>query len=116
MADALESAKTSVKEIKNLGKVETIVFACDAGMGTSAMGATKLRKLLAEAGLESIAVTHCSVDEVPRGSSVVICQKTLVDRVKSSNPGTNVYGISNLVNASEYKDIVDQLAAARAKA
>lgn len=115
MSDALSEAKTAIKEIKDLGKAETIIFACDAGMGTSAMGANKLKKLLAEAKLDFIAVSHCSVDEVPRNASVVICQKTLVDRVKNSNPNSIVYGISNLVNASEYKEIVDELVEARKK-
>lgn len=111
VAESLADAQASMKEMKNLGKVETIVFACDAGMGTSAMGATRLRKLLAEAGLGNIKVTHCAVDEVPRGTSMAICQKSLADRVRASNPGTQVYGISNLVNAGEYQQIVDELVA-----
>ncbi len=113
VSDSLEDAKASVKGMKNLGSVETIVFACDAGMGTSAMGATRLKKLLAEKGMTDIKVEHRSVDDIPRGTSVAICQKNLVDRVKASNPGTLVFGISNLVNASEYQGIVDELAAAR---
>ncbi len=113
-AASLETAKDSVRDMKNLGKIESIAFACDAGMGTSAMGATRLKKLLGESGMTGIQVIHCSVDEVPRGTSVVICQKSLVDRVKSSNPASRVYGISNLVNAGEYREIVDELAAARA--
>jgi len=113
IADSLSDAQTAMNEMKNLGKVESIVFACDAGMGTSAMGATRLRKLLGEAGLGDIKVTHCAVDEVPRGTSVAICQKSLADRVRASNPGTKVFGISNLVNASEYQGIVDELVALR---
>ncbi len=113
VSDSLEGAKATVKDIKDIGKVETIVFACDAGMGTSAMGATRLKKLLTESGLTDIKVEHHSVDEIPRGTSIAICQKNLVERVRASNPGTQVYGISNLVNASEYQSIVDELAAAR---
>ncbi len=108
---SLSTAKVAVTDLKNLGKVETIAFACDAGMGTSAMGATRLKKLLAEAGLASIKVTHCAVNEIPRGVNVVICQKSLADRVRSSNPGTQVFGISNLVSAGEYQEIVDELVA-----
>jgi PTS system mannitol-specific IIC component len=113
IADNLAAAQASVKDLKNLGKVESIVFACDAGMGTSAMGATRLKKLLADAGMGDIKVTHCAVDEVPRGSAVVICQKSLADRVRVSNPGTQVFGISNLVNAGEYQEIVAELLALR---
>lgn len=113
ISESLEDAKSAVKGMKDLGKVETIAFACDAGMGTSAMGATRLRKLLSEAGLTGITVAHYSVDEIPRGTSVAICQKNLVDRVKASHPGMQVFGISNLVNASEYQSIVDEIVSAR---
>ncbi|HBG35536.1 MAG TPA: PTS mannitol transporter subunit IIBC [Treponema sp.] len=113
---ALQDAQTEVKDIKSLGTVETIVFACDAGMGTSAMGATRLKKLLSEVGLGAIEVSHVSVDDIPKKAQIVVCQKTLVDRVKSKNPKAYVFGISNLVNASEYKEIVDQLVEMKKKA
>ena len=89
VSESLEDAKAAVKGMKDLGKVETIAFACDAGMGTSAMGATRLKKLLAEKGMTDIKVEHRSVDDIPRGTSVAICQKNLVDRVKASNPRNN---------------------------
>ncbi len=111
MSESLANAQAAVKDLKNLGTVETIAFACDAGMGTSAMGATRLKKLLAEAGLSEIKVSHCAVNEIPRGVNVVICQKSLVERVRASNAGAQVFGISNLVGAKEYQEIVDELVA-----
>jgi len=111
ITENLASAQAAVKDLKSLGKVETIAFACDAGMGTSAMGATKLRKLLAEAGMAEIKVVHCAVNEIPKGVNVIICQKSLADRVRASSPNAQVFGISNLVSGGEYQEIVDELAA-----
>ncbi len=115
IAENLASAQSTVTDLKSLGKVETIAFACDAGMGTSAMGATKLRKLLAESGMAEIKVVHCAVNEIPKGVNVIICQKSLADRVRASTPGVQVFGISNLVSGGEYQEIVDELAALKEK-
>ncbi|MEA4933949.1 MAG: PTS mannitol transporter subunit IICBA, partial [Lawsonibacter sp.] len=69
-AVAYGNSATAVKTEK---KVEKIVFACDAGMGSSAMGATKLRKKLKAAGLSHIVVEHASVDEIPADANVIVC-------------------------------------------
>ncbi|HKH07454.1 MAG TPA: PTS mannitol transporter subunit IICB, partial [Agromyces sp.] len=37
--------------------IHTIIFACDAGMGSSAMGATVLRNKIKKAGIDSVTVT-----------------------------------------------------------
>jgi PTS system mannitol-specific IIC component len=111
--DMLESAKSSVQNIKDLGKAESIYFACDAGMGTSAMGASKLRKMLKEAGITEIKVEHVAVDAIPSSAQLVICQKSLVDRAKQTCPSAGIFGIGNLVNSEEYKEIVNSIVAAR---
>jgi PTS system mannitol-specific IIC component len=49
----------------NLSNINTIVFACDAGMGSSAMGATKLKKIFQQKRINNIDVIHKSVSEVP---------------------------------------------------
>ncbi|HAH60758.1 MAG TPA: PTS mannitol transporter subunit IIBC [Treponema sp.] len=111
--DALAAAQAQVKDMKNLGTTDSIVFACDAGMGTSAMGASRLKKLLAEAGIVNVKVEHSSIDAIPPTANIVICQKSLADRAKKASPGAQIFAISNLVNAAEYQAIVDQIAAAR---
>ena len=103
--EALEEAKASMKSMKSSGPITQILFACDAGMGSSAMGANKLTKLLKAEGLE-VKVEHCSVDDIPRNAQIVICHRDLAERVKLS--GTKAYSVSvsNLVNAPEYLDVV----------
>src|SRR5690606_19973385 len=51
--------------------VQHIIFACDAGMGSSAMGASLLRKKVKEAGL-NIKVTNMAISNLPQGAKLVI--------------------------------------------
>ena len=103
--DNLENAKASMASLKTSGKITNIVFACDAGMGSSAMGANKITKMLKAEGID-IKVEHCSVDDIPTGAQIIISHKDLMDRVKSSGTKAACFAVSNLVNAPEYKDIV----------
>jgi len=103
--DALETAKASVKSMKASGKITEVLFACDAGMGSSAMGANKLTKLLKAEGME-IKVEHCSVDDIPSSAQLIICHRDLMERVKMSGTKAHCISVTNLVNAPEYKDVV----------
>ena len=108
-AATLDKAKEQVQAIKGLGKVRKIVFACDAGMGSSAMGANRLKKKLKAAGLD-VVVEHSSVDEVPQDAQVVISHVNLADRAKAAAPNARHFNITNFVNAPEYDDLVAELA------
>ena len=65
--------------------IQKIIFACDAGMGSSAMGATKFRNRIKPLNL-GITVTNTSVDNVPGDADVVVCQYILQDRAAQSAP------------------------------
>jgi PTS system mannitol-specific IIC component len=106
--EKLAAAKAQTQSFKNLGKVQKIVFACDAGMGSSAMGANRLRKKLKEAGVE-VEVTHASVDEIPGDVQLVISHANLTERAKAAAPNARHFSITNFVNAPEYDDIVKEL-------
>jgi PTS system mannitol-specific IIC component len=85
-----------------------IIFACDAGMGSSAMGATKLRKKIKEAGLD-IEVAHSPVGEVPPDADVIVCHKDLVLRAKDACPGAKLIAITDFLNAPEYDQLIIEL-------
>ena len=89
--------------------VKKIVFACDAGMGSSAMGATKLRKKLKAAGLESIVVDHASVDEVPKDADIVVCHVDLGGRAAEACPAAQLITITDFLNAPGYDALVASL-------
>ncbi|MBB6480354.1 PTS mannitol transporter subunit IICB [Spirochaeta isovalerica] len=106
--EALDEAKDSVKSLKASGPITKVLFACDAGMGSSAMGANKLTKLLKAENMD-IKVEHCSVDDIPRNAQLVICHRDLAERVKLSGTKAQCISVTNLVNAPEYKEVVQMV-------
>ena len=93
----------------DLRTLDKIVFACDAGMGSSAMGAAVLQKKLEAAGLGNIKVQHFSVSEVPAGIKFVVCHQDLVERARKSAPTARIVTISNFMNAPQYDQIVQEI-------
>ena len=89
-AEVLSGADVNADDIKK------IVFACDAGMGSSAMGATKFRNRIKPLNL-GITVTNTSVDNVPADADVVVCQYILQDRAVKSAPQARLVAIGNFL-------------------
>ncbi len=97
----------------NLANVTKIAFACDAGMGSSAMGATLLAKKIKAAGLEGIEVAHCAVGEIPGDVQVVVTHKDLAARAASAAPNAKIVTITNFMAAPEYDVLVKELVEAK---
>lgn len=97
------------------GEVRKIVFACDAGMGSSAMGATLLRKKLRNAGLEAIEVVHAPVSEIPMDAQIIVTHHELRERAAASNPNARLVTITNFMGAPEYDTLVQELAGGNTK-
>ncbi len=96
-------AKTDASDIKH------IVFACDAGMGSSAMGATVLKKKLGEVGRTDIEVKHASVSEIPANAQIVVTHQELQERARKSAPNARIVTITNFMTAPEYQELADEL-------
>ncbi len=90
-----ENAPSDGQSALPVGAVSKIVFACDAGMGSSALGATRFKARLMKAGLPGIKCTNCAVGDIPADASLVICQKELEDRARTS--GKEVIAITNFL-------------------
>lgn len=103
-ADAIEQQTVAIpaEEIKH------IVFACDAGMGSSAMGASVLKKKLQKAGLD-IEVTHASVSSIPPEAQIVVTHQDLKERAMKSAPQARLVTITNFMTAPEYDELVESL-------
>ena len=82
--------------VKDAGKVKKVVFACDAGMGSSAMGATKFRNRV-KAARPDLTVINTSVDNIPADCDIAVVQTTLVDRAKKSAPQAQMVTIGNFL-------------------
>lgn len=84
--DTFTDSADAVKTMKQEGAfsyrhVKRIAFVCDAGMGSSAMGATTFRKRLEKAGL-TITVMHYAIENVPADADIIITHASLEGRVK----------------------------------
>lgn len=122
--EELESSKNRMKEMKNAAKgiadekkavavdtkdIRKIVFACDAGMGSSAMGATVLKKKLTAAGLGGIEVMHSPVSSIPSDAQIVVTHQELGERAGHSNPNARLVLITNFLAAPEYDELIKEL-------
>jgi PTS system mannitol-specific IIC component len=112
-ANKAESKGISVEETKTAWDtslvVKKIVFACDAGMGSSAMGATKLRKKIQAVGITDITVIHAPVNEVPADVDIIICHRELGERARMANSKARLVTITDFLNAPEYEEVIASL-------
>ncbi|MDD2978924.1 MAG: PTS mannitol transporter subunit IICBA [Hespellia sp.] len=106
---ATETAGTEAAQTKIASKVTKIAFACDAGMGSSAMGATVLKKKIAAAGIEGIEVIHTPVSSIPQDVQLVVTHEELGERAAHSNPDAQLVLITNFLAAPQYDTVVEQL-------
>ena len=88
--------------------VNKVVFACDAGMGSSAMGASLLRDKFKKAGI-NIDVTNTSINELPADADIVVTHKDLTDRAKAKLPNVQHISVENFLNSPKYEELVAQL-------
>ncbi len=93
--------------------VKKIVFACDAGMGSSAMGATMVRNKLKDAGITDIEVIHFPVGEIPGDCQIVVTHHELSGRAAQRVPQARIIPIKNFMGAPEYNTLVQELLDAR---
>lgn len=92
----MKAMKAEAKGISTDGKINKIVFACDAGMGSSAMGATKFRNRIKDLNL-GITVINTSVDNIPNDANIVVCQEALQERARSCAPQAQLVTIANFL-------------------
>jgi len=85
-----------------------IVFACDAGMGSSVIGQSVLKQKLREAGLE-VAVEHSAVSELSPLTEVVVSHASLSPRVRAAAPRASVYAIEDFISSPVYDELVAEL-------
>ncbi|OON96121.1 MAG: PTS mannitol transporter subunit IICBA [Candidatus Epulonipiscioides saccharophilum] len=95
---------------KSANDIRKIVFACDAGMGSSAMGATKFRKRISDLNLDII-VTNTSVDTVPADADIVVCQQVLRERAVKSASNAEIITIGNFLADSNLDALYNKLSA-----
>lgn len=82
--------------IKSLRKEMTkISFACDAGFGSSALGASSFRKKLIEGGVEHIEVKNYRIEDVPKDSDIMVVHKNLEERARMAHSDIEIITIDS---------------------
>ena len=89
------------------GRIEQVVFACDAGMGSSAMGATVLRNKMKEAGFTDVHVTNKSIANLQDEWDVVVTQKELTDRARQRTGSAIHVSVDQFMNSPRYDEVVE---------
>ncbi|HIY29409.1 MAG TPA: PTS mannitol transporter subunit IICBA [Candidatus Mediterraneibacter avicola] len=82
--------------IERSSEIKKIIFACDAGMGSSAMGATKFRNRIKN-DRPDISVSNTSVDNILADCDIAVVQTTLAARAKKSAPQAQLITIGNFL-------------------
>ena len=77
--------------------VRKVIVACDAGMGSSALGATRFRRRLRDAGI-GVAVGNSAADRIPSDADVVVCQSVLAERIAAAAKGAELIVIDNFLS------------------
>ncbi|MGY6211178.1 PTS mannitol transporter subunit IICBA [Cytobacillus firmus] len=110
----MKGKKSSVSNVLEGGKaampdnVSKIFFACDAGMGSSAMGASLLRKKVKEAGMD-VAVTNTAISNLPADAQIVITQEELTPRARQKVPNAFHVSVDNFLSSPEYDKLIESL-------
>lgn len=126
--DDIEAATRRVSEMKarskgqnasanamnsDLSHVHKIIVACDAGMGSSAMGAGVLRKKVSDAGLIDISVTNTAINNLPGDVDLVITHRDLTERAMRQAPHAQHISLTNFLDSALYTDLATRLADAK---
>lgn len=93
----LASAKAAMNELKGAkpnatgievkaSELRKIIYACDAGMGSSAMGASALRNKFKKAGFTNISISNCAIEDIPSDAQLVVTHEKLAARVQKAAP------------------------------
>jgi PTS system mannitol-specific IIC component len=107
-AGAAASTTAAAAQVSTTSKpVHNIVFACDAGMGSSAMGASVLRNKIQKAGIEGVTVTNKAIANLDDSADLVITQNQLTDRARGTAPHAVHVSVDNFMNSPKYDEVVD---------
>jgi mannitol PTS system EIICBA or EIICB component len=89
--------------------IRKIVFACDAGMGSSAMGASVLRNKLKKAGFEDVGVVNVAIANLDDSYDLVVTHQDLTLRARDRTPSAQHVSVTNFMASPRYDEIVEEV-------
>jgi PTS system mannitol-specific IIC component len=109
---SISSMLTRVEEDEAHARTEPIrkvVFACDAGMGSSAMGASVLRNKLKKAGFEDVSVVNVAIANLDDTYDLVVTHQDLTLRAMDKTPSAQHVSVQNFMASPKYDAIVEEV-------
>ncbi|MGI8644803.1 MAG: PTS mannitol transporter subunit IICBA, partial [Nocardioides sp.] len=91
------------------GPIRSIVFACDAGMGSSAMGASVLRKKVHAAGFSDVTVVNKAISNLSDTFDLVVTHQDLTARARQKTGSARHVSVDNFMSSPRYDEIVELL-------
>ncbi|MCZ2827644.1 PTS mannitol transporter subunit IICBA [Modestobacter sp. VKM Ac-2986] len=91
------------------GPIHSIVFACDAGMGSSAMGASVLRRKVHGAGFKDVTVVNKAISNLKDTYDLVVTHEDLAERAEERTRSARHVSVSNFMDSPRYDEIVELL-------
>ncbi|MGQ9347391.1 PTS mannitol transporter subunit IICBA [Mycolicibacterium gilvum] len=91
------------------GPIKSIVFACDAGMGSSAMGASVLRRKIQQAGFGDVKVTNSAISNLTDSYDLVVSHRDLTARAGQRTASAIHVSVDDFMSSPRYDEIVEQL-------
>jgi PTS system mannitol-specific IIC component len=108
--DQLEAAGLGHHQGRGARKpIHRIVFACDAGMGSSAMGASVLRNKIKKAGFQDVDVQNVAIANLTDDVDLIVTHRDLTDRARTMSPSAEHVSVDNFMSSPEYDAIVEEL-------
>jgi PTS system mannitol-specific IIC component len=89
--------------------IHTIVFACDAGMGSSAMGASVLRNKIKKAGFTDVTVQNLAIANLTDDIDLIVTHQDLTPRAQTMSPSAQHVSVDNFMGSPRYDEIVEEL-------
>lgn len=91
-------------------EVKTVIFACEAGMGSSLMSVNSLKKKLKAAQITDVNVVHKPVREIPANAQVVVVHKGLAKSAANKAPNAVVVAFNHFLNDPVFENLVKAFA------
>jgi PTS system mannitol-specific IIC component len=107
--DQLEAAGVVHPEHAARRPIHRIVFACDAGMGSSAMGASVLRNKIKKAGFTDVDVQNVAIANLTDDVDLIVTHQDLTPRARTMSPSAQHVSVDNFMNSPQYDGIVEEL-------
>lgn len=96
------------KKKKKESPTTSIYFVCDAGMGSSAMGASLLQKKVKKSHM-GVTIKNCAIDQIPEDAIYLVSHKNFAHRIQKSHPNITYFALDGFMDDRGYDRIVEEI-------